>query len=107
MAEVYGVYELRGLPLMTAARLACGLPEDCRARLKIRGERFSFDRLLSILTFDALAQVRYYAARAAGFKPQFPQPMYRLFAPQSREGIEGFDSAEEFERERERLLKEV
>ena len=104
------MYDFREMSLMTAARLACGLSEDSRARMKCRGDTLSFGRLLAVLSFDVLSQVRFYAARAAGYKVPFPQALYRQLVPHQRGGgsnTDGFDSAEDFEREKARIIGEV
>lgn len=107
-AEVYRVYDLRSLPPVTAARLTCGLSADSRAWRKIRGEQLKFGERLAVLTFDVLAQIRFYAARGAGYKAAFPKALYAELAggTKSESGIVGFDSAEDFERERAKILKE-
>lgn len=106
MAEVYGVYDLRSLPIPTAARLACGLSADCRAWRKIRGEQLRFGERLAVLAFDVLAQIRFYAARGAGYKAAFPKALFgELNGAKNESGIDGFDTAEDFERERARILE--
>ena len=54
-AETYHILDWRALPLRTAARLAAGLPPDCRVRRKLCELRVPFDTLL-------LAQIRDYLA---------------------------------------------
>lgn len=105
LAEVYHVYDFRELPLLTAARLARGLPADCRAWRKIRGEELRFGERLAVLAFDVLTQIRFYAARAAGYKVPFPKALYsELTGAKTEKGADGFDSAEDFERERQRIM---
>ena len=102
------MYDFREMPLMTAARLACGLSEDSRARMKCRGDTLSFELLLAVLSFDVLSQVRFYAARVAGYKVPFPQALYRQLVPRGGgSNTDGFDSAEDFEKEKARIIGEV
>lgn len=102
------MYDFRELSLLTAARLACGLPADCRAWRKIRGEELRFGEQMTVLTFDVLAQIRFYAARGAGYKAEFPKALYgKLTGANSEKKTDGFDSAEDFERMRARILKDT
>lgn len=100
------MYDFRELPLLTAARLACGLPADSRAWRKIRGEELRFGERMTVLMFDVLTQIRFYAARGAGYKAAFPKALYAELAggTKSESCIDGFDSAEDFERERAKIL---
>lgn len=100
------MYDFRELPLPTAARLACGLTADSRAWRKIRGEELRFGERMTVLMFDVLTQIRFYAARGAGYKAAFPKALYAELAggTKSESGIDGFDSAEDFERERAKIL---
>lgn len=38
MAETYGIYDIRSLPLQTVAALSAGLRDESRIKMKIRGE---------------------------------------------------------------------
>lgn len=99
------MYDFRELPLLTTARLACGLPADSRAWRKIRGEELRFGERMTVLMFDILAQIRFYAARGAGYKAAFPKALYtELTGAKPETGTDGFDSAEDFERERQRIM---
>lgn len=99
------MYDFRELPLLTTARLACGLTADSRAWRKIRGEELRFGERMTVLMFDVLAQIRFYAARGAGYKAAFPKALYtELTGAKSEKNTDGFDSAEDFERERQRIM---
>jgi hypothetical protein len=102
------VYDFRELPLLTAARLACGLSADSRAWRKIRGEQLKFGERLAVLAFDVLTQIRFYAARGAGYKAAFPKALHtELTGAKPENSTDGFDSAEDFERMRARILKDT
>lgn len=92
---------------MTAARFACGLSADSRAWRKIRGEQLKFGERLAILAFDVLTQIRFYAARGAGYKAEFPKALYSELTggTKNESGVDGFDTAEDFERERAKILE--
>lgn len=59
LAETYGVYDYRSLPLATAARLAAGLRADSRVRSAMAGLREPFSTVLAALCADRLAMIRW------------------------------------------------
>lgn len=100
------MYDFRELPLLTAARLACGLSADSRAWRKIRGEELRFGEQMTVSILMVLAQIRFYAARGVGYKAEFPKALYgKLTGANSEKKTDGFDSADDFERMRARILK--
>lgn len=54
LAETYGVFNYRGLPLSLVAVLACGLGENSRIMKAMSKTTVSTDTLLSAMTVDAL-----------------------------------------------------
>lgn len=55
LAETYGIFEYRALPLTTVAALASGLREDARIRMKIEGRRLDTRTTLMAAAVDRLA----------------------------------------------------
>lgn len=55
MAETYGIYDWRALPLETAAALASGLREDSRIKRKIAGMPVDTMTLLTAMIVDRLS----------------------------------------------------
>lgn len=54
MAETYGIYDMRSLPLRTVAALSAGLRDDSRIKMKIRGEKASRTELLLATIADGV-----------------------------------------------------
>jgi len=54
MAETYGIYDMWGLPLSTTAALACGLREDSRIRMSMRGDRITTETLMLATIADSM-----------------------------------------------------
>ncbi|MCC8181524.1 MAG: DUF5361 domain-containing protein [Clostridiales bacterium] len=55
LAETYGIYDMRALPVSTLATLAAGLREDSRIKLKLSGARVGPDTLLLAAIADRLS----------------------------------------------------
>ena len=50
MAETYHIFDYRALPLFLAARLACGLRENSRSKMRLAGNRIELrDALLAAI----------------------------------------------------------
>lgn len=54
MAETYGVFDIRSLPLRTVAALSAGLRENSRIIMKIRGEHATRSELLLATVADGV-----------------------------------------------------
>lgn len=54
LAETYGIYNYRDLPLTTVAVLVCGLGDDSRIMMKMSGTKVKTETLLLAMTVDAL-----------------------------------------------------
>jgi len=54
LAETYGIYNYRDLPLSTVAVLVCGLGDDSRIVMKMANTRVKTDTLLLAMAVDAL-----------------------------------------------------
>lgn len=59
LAETYGVFNWRGLPLKLAATLACGLRPDSRIRQKQSGLKVPFGDFLIAQAVDQLSAIRW------------------------------------------------
>ena len=105
-AEYYHLYDFSSVPMETAAVLACGLPADSRTIRKMSGQKFTTDMILKIRLVDAVmsfenAFVNVHSKR----KVPRPQSLMKTLMKQDDNEIRTFRSGEDFERERERLLR--
>ena len=55
LAELYGVYDYRALPLKTVAALSSGLREDSRIRMKLNGRKITIETMLMASAVDRLS----------------------------------------------------
>lgn len=104
LAETYGFSgELKELSTRKAAVFACGLRPDCRTLRKLGGMTFGIsDGEAAVI--NRLGEIAYFAARGAGFKAKRPKPL-DLTIHEKKNEVRGFGSAEEFERELEKIRK--
>lgn len=59
LAETYGIYDYRALPVMTLAALASGLRPDSRIKMKMANIKETSSEVLLIQIFDLLQMMRY------------------------------------------------
>lgn len=99
-AETYHIYNIWELPLKYVATLACGLGNNSRIAQKIAGSKFRFNEMLLAAIADRLTIMIWSQTEDArkGKKP-------KLLLDDEANEIQGFDSADAFERMRQRLLK--
>lgn len=103
-AESYGFSgELKDLTPRKAAVLAAGLRPDsrtaCRLANRVYGISVGEEALI-----NRLGEIAYFTAKAAGFKAKRPKPL-DLTAREEKREVKGFDTAEDFERELDRIRR--
>jgi len=107
-AETYHIHHWRGLPVQHAAVLACGLPEDARIRRAMSGRTVPTQTLLMAAIVDRLSLLVWAQSEDGRRGINRPNSLVEaMTAPLHTEDVQGFSSAEAFERERERILKGV
>ena len=110
MAETYGVLDYRALPRPLAATLAAGLRDTSRSKMKLSGAHAAPDTLLLAAATDWLATLVWMQSEDGRKHRNRPKAVLAaLLGGQPKPGGEvcAFDTAEEYEAERARLLKEV
>lgn len=105
-AETYHVFDIYALPVKLAATLAAGLPNNARSILKVGGASAS---PLMIILAHILDELRFlhWAKTIDGQKGRNrPQSVAeQMTGRQKKSDVKGFATAEDFEKERERLLR--
>ena len=105
-AETYRIYDYRSLPLRTAAILACGLREGSRIRRKMSGERCSYTELMTAMIYDRLNWLCWTKTTDAQHGIGCPESLAaKLFKPPEEPELEGFETAEEFEKRRKEIVR--
>lgn len=105
LAETYRIFDYRSLPVHLVATLSSGLGDNSRIRRKMRGERATYTDSLLALIYDVLTGFLWNGEgrppqsafeKVNGLEPREPDRRHKVF-----------DSPEEYERERERIISKV
>lgn len=103
LAETYQIYDYRSLPVFTVAALSAGLRDNSRIMTKLRGgELVSSEHILAMI-YDLLV-IRFTGKREAAFMEETiigkPKPV------EAKKKTKSFDSTDEFDRAREKAMRE-
>ena len=109
-AETYHIYELRSLPARLVATLAVGLRDNSRIKMKITGTDIPVDTLLLSMIYDSLNILVWRFASKKGTNK--PESVAQKLLEKEKEDktvkqAEVFNSPEEYEAERARLLAKI
>lgn len=106
-AETYHIYDYRALPLKTAAVLACGLRDDSRIKMKMSDMAIPPDMVLMAAALDRLSMLVWAKTKDGAKGRKRPESVLEkmLNGKKDETGLEGFDTAEEFEAARQRILR--
>lgn len=105
MAETYHIYDYRSLPCSRAAVFAAGLRDNSRIKMKMADMKAEMENTLLALAVDNLSMVRWMLSedgKKGVNRPQLITPA--LMGEQESGDAEVFDSPDEFEAERARIL---
>jgi hypothetical protein len=98
LAETYGVFDYRGIPVKLLATLCCGLREDSRIKMKLSGLKIPVETLLLSTAVDKLSFLAWTKTKDAENGDNRPNSITAiLLGHKSEKEIIAFDSAEEFE----------
>lgn len=105
-AETYRIYDWRALPLLTAARLACGLKEDSRIIRAFTGQRAATKDILLAAILDRTSLLLWAQTEDAKKNRNRPESVLeKLLGIESRTKGAVFADGEEFEKAKEKILK--
>lgn len=107
MAETYGILDMFALPAGTAAVLACGLPTDCRSKRTLSGVPATRQEILLAGIFDKLSLLVWMQTKDGRNGQNRPPSMTEKLLGKQEEKPEAFESAEDFERARARILENL
>lgn len=108
LAETYQIYDYKQLPINQVAVFSCGLPDNSRIKLKISGQRVSLETMLLAAINDSLQLLVWMNSVDGQNGKNKPKSIVRMLTNQSKvESSVSFESGEEFERVRNRLLSQV
>lgn len=105
LAETYGIFDMRALPVKLLATLASGLRADSRIRMKIAGSEVTQMELLTAAAVDRLSMLLWTKTEDGRKGINRPRSLVKIFTglEQEEPQSQGFDTAEEFEAEWERI----
>lgn len=108
LAETYGIYDYRSLPPRTVATLTVGLREDSRVRAKRNGWIIPPDWVVRLGIFDLLKWIQWSKTKDGSRNRNLPDSwLEKSLHPVEEEKELSFESKEEFEAARKRMLEEM
>lgn len=106
LAETYGIYDMHALPVATLAALAAGLGEDSRIIRKLSGQMLTTTQMLLAGIFDGVNLLCWLNSEDGRKGTNRPVSVLDKIQGKQKD-VREFDSSEEFEKERKRILSEV
>lgn len=101
-AETYGIFDVYRLPARLLAKLAAGLRPDSRVMMQLSGASATRQEMLLAAAADRLGLLIWMQTKNGAKPPSILQAL--MPHEQTQENIVGFDDAESFEKERQRIL---
>lgn len=107
-AEVYHIYDFRVVPVRLWATLLFGLGENSRVMKAYNKQQLPLNTMLLASMIDSLNKLVWLQTRDSQKGRNRPKSVLEMLMDKGKKdnNIQGFTSAEEFEKEKERLLKE-
>lgn len=108
-AETYHIFNYKGLSVQEAATLCLGLRDNSRLKMKIAGLNVETETLLLASMVDRLAILIWMQTEDGHNNRNFPKSIVQSLtgATNKDSDVMTFDSAEDFEEYRRKLLSEV
>lgn len=109
MAETYHIFDYRALPLFLAARLACGLREDSRSKMRLAGNRIELRDALLAAILDRVNFLAWAQTRDGQKNRNRPASILDrlMHEPDERETPVVYAGGEEFEKARKQILQRI
>ena len=104
MAETYHIYDWRKLPIRYVATLACGLPDDSRIKRKLSGQTISVDTMLMAIIADGVNFLVWSKTKDAEKNRNRPKSLFEQLTKPDSEKASGFNTIEEFEAARAKII---
>ena len=109
MAETYHIFDYRALPLFLAARLACGLRENSRSKMRLAGNRIELRDALLAAILDRVGFLAWAQTRDGQKNRNRPASILDrlMHEPDERETPVVYAGGEEFEKARKQILQRI
>lgn len=97
LAETYGIYDYKALPISLIATLAAGLRENSRVKMKASDQKLNYEQKLLALIFDALQIIAFKQGHRKGAEK--PKSLFKRLTETKRpkDELMSFNSASSFE----------
>ena len=101
LAETYGIFDFRALPVSLLATLAVGLRDDSRIKMRLAGARATKSELLLAAAVDRLSMLLWAQTEDGRNGVNRPQSVFSVIqGAEKKDGpVEAFETADEFEAE--------
>lgn len=109
LAETYHIFDYRQLPPTKVAVFSCGLGPESRIKMKLSGQRVPLETMLMAGISDRLALLVWSKTKDGQKNRNRPTSLVNLLTESQTKENENvaFESGEDFEKEREKLLAEL
>nr|DAO67565.1 MAG TPA: protein of unknown function (DUF5361) [Caudoviricetes sp.] len=109
MAETYHIFDYRALPLFLAARLACGLRENSRSKMRLAGNRIELRDALLAAILDRVSFLAWAQTRDGQKNRNRPASILDrlMHEPDESETPVVYAGGEEFEKARKQILQRI
>lgn len=110
LAETYQIYDYRRLPPTMVAVFSCGLGPESRIKMKLSGQKVPLDTLLMAGINDRLSLLLWAKTKDGQKGKNRPESLVDALTGEKQiktDEIVSFDSGEEFEKSRAKLLIEM
>ena len=110
LAETYNIYDMRALPARRVALFAVGLRDNSRIKMLLADSKFTFSEILLINIYDLLNLELWTKTKDATKGKNKPESLYKKLMginDQTKKESKNmtFNSAEEYEKIRKKLLE--
>ena len=96
LAETYGIFDMRALPVSTLAALASGLSPDSRSKRRLTGMKLTSDVMLLAAAVDRLTTLVWMRSKDGAKNRNRPKSLLESMLTERRDEVEAFDSPAAF-----------
>lgn len=109
LAETYNIYDYKSLPVLKVATFSVGLRENSRIKLKLNNSPVSLETLLLSMAVDRLSLLLWTKSKDAEKGQGRPKSFTNVILGIQNSNNEtiAYDSSEEFEKARLRIIEEA
>lgn len=108
LAETYGIFNYRALPVGLLATLSVGLRDDSRIKMKMNGMETTNNTMLLMIATDCLRLLVWMNSEDGAKNINRPKSLIaELLGTSTAADLEAFDSGEAFEVRRKDIIREV